>query len=277
MWGVLRVLVPSAGQPYTIAATALAHYTDHLCDGGPVDGQAQRFDRWANHVATALDNGRSEHPLVRAYMHSAGLLNLSHEWVESYLAGTRIDLAFPGFAQEADYQRYVDAVTLPACIFLAGAVPRQVSDQRFASSVRFVADGMQRTDVLTDLFEDLRVGRLYLPTCVLDRYGVTRADLEDGIDTPAVQALISGTANSARDALRKGERLLGEISPDYRPLFRCMIDGSHLRLDDVESRGAAAITRRRYHDRPVASLRVIMRSRHSVEAAHNNEIVMRAR
>lgn len=145
-------------------------------------------------------------------------------------------------------------------MFATGAVSRPVPDQRFTSSARFLADAAQRTDFLTDLFEDLRDGRLALPVCDLDRYGVTRVDLWDGLDTPAVRALISATAGSARASLVEGERILGETAPDYRPFFRLLIGMLHKRLDDVGTRGAAVI-RRPYHDGLVASLRLTVRCR----------------
>jgi phytoene synthase len=259
-WGALRVLFPPQSLPHLAAAAALAGYTDDLCDRGPVRGRTQRFDEWAAHVGTALDTGSSGHRLLRAYLHSASLLNLSRKWIDSYMAGTRVDLEFPGFAQETDYQRYVDTVSLPSFMFATGAVPRLVPDQCFTSSARFLADAAQRTDFLTDLFEDLRDGRLALPVCDLERYGVTRADLWDGLDTPAVRTLISATAGSARASLVEGERILGEIAPDYRPFFRCLIGMLDKRLDDVGTREAAVI-RRPYHDGLVASLRLTVRCR----------------
>jgi phytoene synthase len=259
IWGAVRALIPPEGQPYAVAATAFLRYTDDLCDGGPVGGRTQRFDEWAADLGTALDTGNSERRLLRAYLHSAGLLNLSRKWIDSYMAGTRAELEFAGFAQEADYQSYIDTVSIPAFMILAEAIPRLVGEQCFTSSARLVTDGVQRADKITDLFEDLRDGRLYLPAFDLDRYGVTRADLRDGLDTPAVRALISATASSARASLVEGERILGEVAPDYRPMFRSLILVNHKRLDDVRLRGVAII-RRPYHDDPVACLRLIVRS-----------------
>jgi 15-cis-phytoene synthase len=259
-WVALRILVPPEGQPHTFAAAALGRYTDDLCDSGPVGERTQRFDEWAAQVGTALDTGSSEHPLLRAYLHAAGLLNLSRKWIDAYIEGIRVDLEFPGFAHEADYQRYVDTVSLPAFMFATECVPRLVPDHCFIPSARLIADGTQRTDFLTDVFEDLRDGRLTLPVRDLDRYGVTRADLRCGLDTPAVRALVSATASSARGALVEGERILGEFAPDYRPMFRCLIAAFHQRLDDVGTRGVAII-RRPYHDQPVTSLRLMVRSR----------------
>lgn len=259
-WGVLRLLLPPTSQPHVIAATALACLTDDLCDRGPAESRTQRFDEWAVRVRSALGSGHSDHPVVRAYLHSEDRLNLSRTWIDSYMAGTRADLDFSGFAEEADYQRYIDTVAMPSFMFATQAVPRLVPEECFAASARVVADGTQRTDFLTDMFEDLRDGRLALPMSDLDRYGVSREHLRDGADTPAVRALISATGRSARAALVEGERILAEIAPDHRPFFRCMAGVMHKRLDDVETRGVAVITRP-YRDRPVAGLRMVAQCR----------------
>ncbi len=242
-----------------VAVAALVRYTDDLCDSGPVEGRTQRFEEWAAHVGAALDTGSSEHQLLRPYLHSADVQKLSRTWLDSYLAGTRIDLDFPGFAQESDYQRYIDTVVLPSFMVTTEAMPGLAPDRNFLSFARMLSDGTQRTDFLTDVFEDLRDGRLCLPLSDLDRYSVTRADLEQGLDTSGVRALISATARSARTSLIQGEQILGAIAPDYRPIMRFVMGFFHKRLDDVETRGAA-ILRRPYRDAKVTAVPLIARS-----------------
>ncbi|MFI1176855.1 squalene/phytoene synthase family protein [Streptomyces melanogenes] len=258
-WASVRALMPPRIQPHVLAAEAVALYTDNLCDRGPAGERRQRFEEWSGEVAAALQTGRSEHRLLRTYLHSSEALSLPRQWIDAYLAGTRIDLDFPGFAGEADFQRYVDTVSLPALMFGIASVPRLVPEECFLSSVRLVAQGTQRTDNLTDLFEDLRNGRLALPVCDLDRHGVTRTDLERGRDTPGVRALLEATAGNARASLDAGQRMLGEIPPENRPFFRFLIDVFHQRLDDVAKQGPALIGRR-YRDTPVACLRLLIRS-----------------
>ncbi|MGO4614712.1 squalene/phytoene synthase family protein [Nocardia sp. 2YAB30] len=267
-WGSVRVLSPPESRPHLVAAVALLRYTDDLSDSGPVEGRAQRFDEWAAHVAAGLDTGSSGHRLLRPYLHSVALLNLSRTWIDAYLAGTRIDLDFPGFAEEADYQRYIDTVSLPSFMLGPEAMPGLATDQNFISLARSLVDGGQRADFLTDMFEDLRDGRLCLPVSDLDRYGVSRADLEQGRDTPGVRALISATASSARASLVASEQILGEIAPEFRPFFRFLIDLFHERLDDVEARGAA-VFRRPYHDAVVRSMALVARCRRMGASTNN--------
>jgi hypothetical protein len=54
-------------------------------------------------------------------------------------------------------------------------------------------------------------------------------------------ALISATARSARATLVESEQILGDVVPEYRPMFRCLIGVYHKRLDGVGMRGPAII------------------------------------
>jgi 15-cis-phytoene synthase len=260
LWAMMRLLTPPEFQPHAAAGSALATFTDDMCDRGAVAERQQRFDAWTALVRAALDTGDSSDPLLRAYLHSADEYGLPRSWADAYLDGSRIDLDFPGFAEEADYQRYIDTLTWPALMLFTGMTPHIVPDEEFASSCRLVADAVQRTDFLTDLAEDLRVGHLALPMSDLDRHGVARTDLEEGLDTPGVRALISATADTARGTLTAASRIIGEVAPAYRPLTRCLIGIHHLRLDKVSALGSA-LTRRPVRDNPVECLRLLVRSR----------------
>ncbi|WP_052457001.1 squalene/phytoene synthase family protein [Streptomyces sp. AcH 505] len=259
--GVVRVLAPPEFQPHAVVGAALLCFTDDICDRGPAEERTARFETWAGHVGAALDTGTSHHPLLRAYLHSAGERGLSRHWADTYLAGTRIDLDFPGFADEGAYQRYIDTLTWPGIMLSTGLTPHLVPDKQFAESCRLVADGAQRADLLTDLSDDLRDGRLALPRSDLARYGVTREDLEQGRDTPGVRNLIAATAATAREALLEADRIVGEVPPEYRALVLSLLGLYHHRLDNVSALGAA-VTRRPVRDNPVECVRVLNRARH---------------
>ncbi|WP_328923348.1 squalene/phytoene synthase family protein [Streptomyces sp. NBC_00190] len=259
MWSVIRLLAPPEFQPHVLAGGTLLAFTDDVCDRGPASGRRKRFDLWADRVQSALDSGTSSHPLLRAYLHSAQTYGLPRHWADAYFAGTRIDLDFPGFADEDDYQRYVDTLTWPGLMLSTGLTPHLVSDEDFAASCRLFADGFQRADFLTDLAEDVRGGRLALPLADLARYGLSRADLEEGQDTPGLRCLILATALRARASLTASERTVGEVHDAYRPLVRCLIGLYHHRLDRVTALGSA-VARRPVRDNPLVCLRLLARS-----------------
>lgn len=259
-YAAVRLLTPAHFQPHALAGYAFASFTDDLCDRGTVAERTRRLDAWAGQIRAALDSGTTRHPLLRAFLHTSTLRDLPRHWIESYLVGARIDLDFPGFATEADYQAYVDQLTWPFLMITSGLAQQGGGTPEFAQSCRLVADAGQRTDILTDLAEDLRDGRLYLPLDALERHGVTRADLDAGRDVPGVRTLLSEAADKAHGTLREATRLLDELPEEHGPLMRFVLDLHHQRLETVVAMGPA-VTRRPARDNPVACLRLLARAR----------------
>ncbi|WP_190038672.1 squalene/phytoene synthase family protein [Streptomyces fructofermentans] len=260
----VRMLVPAAHQPFVLSGYAFASYTDDVCDRGTVAERTRRFDAWADQVRTALGAGHAPGPedegraLLRAFLHTASVRELPRRWVDSYLDGARIDLDFTGFDTEADYQRYVEKLTWPFLMITTGLAHQGGGSPEFAAACRVFADAAQRTDILTDLSEDLRGGRLYLPAGDLERHGVTRADLESGRDVPAVRSLVSATAGTARATLDEAAVILDHCPEEHLRLTRFVLDLHHQRLASVSARGAS-VARRPVRDRPVACLRLLAR------------------
>ena len=252
----VRLLVPASHQPHVLAGYAFAAFTDDVCDRGTVQERTRHYDAWAEQVRTALSTGNAAHPLLRAFLYTAAERELPRRWVDSYLEGARIDLDFGGFETEADYQRYVEQLTWPFLMITSGLAHLGGGSAEFAASCRLFADAAQRTDILTDLSEDLRGGRLYLPLSDLDRHGITRADLEKGRDLPGVRALVAATVEAARTTLHEATVLLEHCSEEHRRLMRFILDLHHQRLASVTARGAS-VARRPVRDRPVACLRLL--------------------
>ncbi|MGC0421040.1 phytoene/squalene synthase family protein [Embleya sp. AB8] len=259
-WGALRVLAPAHFLPHALVGAAMAYLTDDVCDRGDAAGRRARFEAWATRVRAALDTGTATHPLLRAYLHAAHEYGLPRRWADDYLVGSRAQLDSPEFADEAEYQRYIDTFTWPGAMLSTGMTPHLVSDEEFAATVRAFADGFQRTDLLCDLAEDLAEGRNWLPRADLDRYGVSTADLVAGRDTPAIRALLVETTSRARASLDVGDLLIDQVGPEYRPLTRSVLAISHHRLDNVCALGPA-ITRRPARDNPVECARLLLGAR----------------
>jgi phytoene synthase len=235
--------------------------SDDLCDEGPLEKRVLGFDAWSERVRNALDVGTAaDHPVLKAFLHTCAARGFPRSWIDAYLRGTRIDLDFRGFATEADYQHYVDQIAWPALMLSCGLVHAGGGDAYFADCCRILADAAQRTDFLTDLRNDLRSGRLYLPQADLDRFGVHRVDLEQGRDTNGVRALLHHAIRAARDTLRNAHRILNVVPIEQRPLTQCLLALFDHRLDTVAALGPA-ITRRAASVRITTGLRILISGR----------------
>lgn len=116
-------------------------------------------------------------------------------------------------------------------------------DEVFRSCCRSFAEGLQRLDFLTDLTDDLTEGRLYLPQEDLDRFGVSRADLERGRVTPSVGEFVAVTCRRTRKSLTDARALVDSTTAGFRPLQRALPDLAEHQLSRVESAGTS-VTRR---------------------------------
>ncbi|WP_157876715.1 phytoene/squalene synthase family protein [Streptomyces graminilatus] len=255
----VRLLTPAPLQPHILAGYAFASFTDDLCDRGTVAERTRRYAGWAEQVRTALDTGTARHPLLRAFLRTAETRELPRSWVDSYLTGAEIDLDFDGFTTEDDYQTYIDRLTWPFLMITSGLSMTGGGSRAYADSCRLLADACQRTDFLTDLAEDLRDGRLYLPTDDLERHGVVRSDLERGRDLPGVRSLLAETAVTAHATLRESTRIVAELPPEQRMLTRFVILLHDQRLRRAVAMGAA-LTRRPVRDNPAVCVGLLARA-----------------
>lgn len=242
-YAAVRLLVAPALHPHVVAAYAFLARTDDLADQGPLHERLPCWRAWAEQVTVGLESGRADDPVLRAFLHTVAARRLPHHWVHTYLKATTEELHFTGHATEADFQRYVDNLALPALMLIEDLQYEGGGDEVFRSRCRSFAEGLQRLDFLTDLTDDLAEGRLYLPQEDLDRLGVTRTDLEQGQDTPAVRELVALTCRRTRKSVTDSRALLDSTVPGFRPLQRALLDLAEHQLARVESTGTS-VTRR---------------------------------
>jgi len=106
-----------------------------------------------------------------------------------------------GMAMDLDALRYPDFKSLNLyCYRVAGVVgeiaaaifggPRGEDDRDIRRYAHELGLAFQLTNIIRDVGEDARRGRIYLPQDELARFGVAEADILKGRDTPAFQALM---------------------------------------------------------------------------------------
>ncbi|MFI9237288.1 phytoene/squalene synthase family protein [Streptomyces sp. NPDC053079] len=254
----VRLLLPPALVPHVIAATAFMHRTDTLLDeGGPHAGAA--YAAWEKEVRDGLATGQSGDPVLRPLLHTVSRHPRLRGHVQEFLAGAPMDRDFTGFADEAEYGRYVDAYSLPAFMLIACLLldPDAGADAT-RELCRAYIDGSQRLDFVNDLAEDLRDGRLTLTQEALERHGVSREDLENGRESAAVRALFTDLLGRARRDLLASRRLPALAPAAHRAFIRAVITLEVLTADAAMAKGTGLL---RGSARPSvpAALRVLVR------------------
>lgn len=94
----------------------------------------------------------------------------------------------------------------------------------------------QLTNILRDLKEDCRLGRVYLPAEDLDRFGYSRQELEQGVRNDSFRQLMLFEVDRAKEFYRSAERLESHLPEKSRPVLRTMIRIYRELLHEIERR-----------------------------------------
>lgn len=253
-----ELLLPARMVPHVIAAAAFMHRTDTLLDSGPLAERRAASARWQRQVTDGLAAGRTDDPELRPLLNSVDAHPVLRDRVLDFVAATAADLDFTGFATEEDYQAYVDGYSLPGFMVVAGLIGPDGDQRDYRAACRTFIDGSQRLDFVNDLAEDLADGRLTVPERTLEEHGVTRADLEQGRDLPAVRALLTALLDRADRTLAEGRAVVDRVPPAHRPMVRCIVG-----VEELTSAAAradlGALLRRSASPAKPAALRLLAR------------------
>jgi 15-cis-phytoene synthase len=135
---------------------------------------------WRREV-DALYVGTAQHPVMRA---------LKPHIATMFLPQSAFHTVIDGMQQDLEKTRYLNFAELSAYCYKAAGVVGEVSARIFGMSVpdnpktldyaRTLGEALQLTNIIRDVGEDARRGRIYLPQDELDHFGVTSSALLRG-------------------------------------------------------------------------------------------------
>ncbi|HEX3883461.1 MAG TPA: presqualene diphosphate synthase HpnD [Stellaceae bacterium] len=204
-------LLPQARRDGMYAVYAFCREVDDIADDLPTLAEKQAgLAMWRDEIA-ALYTGTPRHPVARALREPVARFALRRGDFEAVIDGMEMDAV-------ADI-RAPDLATLDTyCGRVAGAVGH-LSVHVFGDSgdeAHRVADALGRalqlTNILRDLDEDARRGRLYLPREMLDRHGIRTGDPTEVLRHPALPAVCRDLAEIAERHFAEAERAMALCS-----------------------------------------------------------------
>lgn len=150
-----------------------------------------KLDWWRDEIAH-FAAGAPEHPATRALFDTP-----QGRTIPAALLYEIVD----GMAMDLDHARYPDFKSLHLYCYRVAGVVGEVAAAIFAGSrdeddraLRRYAHELglafQLTNIIRDVGEDARRGRIYLPQDEMTRFGVRESDLLNAHDTPEFQALM---------------------------------------------------------------------------------------
>lgn len=241
-WYGIRLL-PGPKRDALAAVYAMSRRIDDAGDEDlPLEEKWRRLDDIEASLAGIEQRSPSTDPVVTALRTVVGRFPLPLPAFADLIAGVRMDI------EGAEYGTFGQLVVY--CRRVAGSVGRlSLAVFRADGTVGLdgLADdlgvGMQLTNILRDVREDLGRGRLYLPMEDVERFGLRRDDLA-GPPTDFIVDLIRFQADRARGWLGRGMALLGHLDRRSAACAGAMAGIYRRLLDRIEADPAAALRRR---------------------------------
>ena len=202
------LFLPAQQRRAITAVYAFCREVDDVVDECTDPSVARIKLAWWSKEINSLFEGRAEHPVAQALQPHLSPFGLREEQFQAIIDGMQMDL---------DQTRYMDWPGLRKyCLHVAGVVG-QLSAQIFTyqnSDTLAYAEklglALQMTNIIRDVGDDARRGRIYLPIDDLQKNNVKAADILNNKESDDFRKLMAFQTARARQLYQEAAELLHE-------------------------------------------------------------------
>lgn len=224
------------------ALYAFCREVDDVVDECTDPGVARlKLQWWRDEIARLFD-AVPQHPVARALREPVERHNLPREYFLEIVDGMEMDLDCQRYPAWKDLALYCHRVA-----GVVGLLSAEIFGYRNRQTLKYAGElGMafQLTNILRDVREDARRGRVYLPAEALAQFGVPEQDLLDHRHTPQVHALLLHVLARTREHYRKALALLPDEDRYAQRSGLIMAAIYQATLDELERDGLRVLDRR---------------------------------
>ena len=177
---------------------------DEVSDPGVA---AAKLAWWRSEVGAAFA-GKPSHPAMRALLPHVGAYGIEPRHLLAVIEGCQMDLDQSRYLDFAGLARYCDLVA-----GVVGEVAANIFGRTLASTVDYahrLGLAMQLTNIVRDVGDDARRGRIYLPMNELRQFDVKAAELLERKYSDRFTALMRFQAERAHRTYDEALALLGD-------------------------------------------------------------------
>ncbi len=248
------LVLPARKRNALSAVYAFMRHADDLSDDPsvPIEQRREKLNEWMNALRRVVDGERTDDPVLMALADTQKTFNIPLDLPEKLVQGTAMDLPEGGSAGKAtqavryenfdqlyNYCYHVASVVGLICIRIFG-----YRDPRAEKLAERTGVAFQLTNIIRDVREDSQLGRVYLPSEDLQRFGVEAIALTNGNAATAFRPVLEFEAQRARDYYRSAEELLPLIDDDSQPALWTLVEIYRRLLERIAARGYDVFTER---------------------------------
>lgn len=236
------VFLPPERRRAITALYAWCREVDDVVDDTQDAAVAHQQLAWWRTELQRLFAGQPGHPVTQALQPHLGSCGLTQADMNEVLDGMEMDLSQSRYLDEIGLERYCHCVagvvgTMSARIF-------GFTDPRTLEYAEKLGLCLQLVNILRDVGEDARRGRIYLPVNTLQRFQVPVSEINQGTHSDRFVALMTHQAARARELYREA---LATLPPADRRAQRpgLVMAAIYLTLlDEIEATGFQVLHQR---------------------------------
>jgi len=196
-----------------------------------ITGEEQVFDGNAAMASPAPTlSGAAE--VLPALVDTTRRYNMPARYLHDLISGAEMDLTircYPTFDRLREYCYRVAGTVGLTCTHVFG-----FTDARALDLAEKLGLAFQLTNIIRDVHEDYKLGRVYLPEEDLARYGVSPEDFGREEATLGIHELLRFESDRAWQLYEEGSALLGLIEPDSRSALWLLVHTYSALLGRIE-------------------------------------------
>jgi 15-cis-phytoene synthase len=255
------MFLPPSRRAAITAFYAFCREVDDVVDTvGEASVAAAKLNWWRQEVHTAFA-GTPSHPVMQALMPHTREHRITESQLQSVIEGCQMDL---------DQTRYLDFATLRRYCHLVAGVVGEVAATIFGRSSEQTIDyahtlgrALQLTNIIRDVGDDARRGRIYLPMDEMQRFGVKASEILMGHApwgySDRFTALMRFQAERAHRTYDEAFALLGDADRAAQKPGVMMANIYRTLLREIEADGFAVL-HQRISLTPIRKLWIAMRT-----------------
>jgi phytoene synthase len=232
------LLLPAHQRRSMCALYAFLRHTDDLADepARPID-KARALDDWRGELDRALAGLGTAWPGFPALADTVARHAIPPDLLVKAIDGVSMDIEphrFLTFDDLTDYCYHVAAVVGLCCLHIWGYRSEGGKAERLAESCGIA---LQLTNIIRDVREDARNGRIYLPEEDLERFGVRTDELAaQGRPSLQFRELLAFEGRRAYENYQYANRLVPLVDPVGRPVLKTIVGIYCALLDEIARR-----------------------------------------
>lgn len=205
------LFLPTEQRAAITAVYAFCREVDDIVDECTDPNVARQKLAWWMMEIDRIFNGQPQHPVGVALQSAVQNFTLQRVWFDEILQGMHMDLQYQGYQTFDDLKLYCHCVASTV-----GMIAASIFGYKNPATLQYAKDlgiAFQLINIIRDLGEDARRGRIYIPEEEMAAFGVSTKDILEIPNNSSLTPLLAKQAQLAKDYYHQA---LNALAPEDR-------------------------------------------------------------